>query len=222
MYVNIRPNIKYGIRANPNMDFVMATCTMTKCHNETGNIWTHLLAAMYFIYHLLLLSNPNMTETYKIFKHNDDMVMHLKFAALCPMMCFILSTVYHSYNCINKELTILLYKIDLMGIGIKICGLCSVLVFGLFYSEKLLRNWISVVLFTLFIIQFTIQLAPCYSDSKYDNYKTALYVAMTINNILVCLLWVFIVAKPNELDLVGPYLLFGGLSIIIGFIFFYF
>lgn len=151
MYVNLRPNIRYGIRANRKMNFVKATCTLTKCHSETGSIWTHFLAALYFIYHLILMSNSSSSETYKVLEGNDDIIFLLKLAAICPLTCFLCSSLYHSYSCINKEVTSILYRIDLIGIGVKIFGLCIVLTFSLYYSKRLLRNWIVCAMIVLFV-----------------------------------------------------------------------
>ena len=50
-----RDHIKYGYRANPDMTIGKCTKTIFMCHCETGNIWTHLLAALYFVVHLILL-----------------------------------------------------------------------------------------------------------------------------------------------------------------------
>lgn len=50
-----REFIRYGYRANPDMTFGKCTKTLVMCHCETGNIWSHLLAGIYFAVHLMLL-----------------------------------------------------------------------------------------------------------------------------------------------------------------------
>merc|ERR1712176_1735943 len=47
------------------MNVCMCTKTIFMSHCETGNIWTHLLPALYFLYHLLLLNG------YCIINDND-------------------------------------------------------------------------------------------------------------------------------------------------------
>ena len=55
MYFSKREFIRYGYRAHPNMTFGMCTKTLVMCHCETGNVWSHLLSAIYFIYQLVLV-----------------------------------------------------------------------------------------------------------------------------------------------------------------------
>ena len=55
MYFSKREFIRYGYRAHPNMTFGMCTKTLVMCHCETGNVWSHLLSAVYFIYQLVLV-----------------------------------------------------------------------------------------------------------------------------------------------------------------------
>jgi adiponectin receptor len=64
MYVFTRDHLRHGIRAKPNMTCVDCTKTVFKCHNETANIWTHLLAAIYFGTHFVLLFNPQKSDVY--------------------------------------------------------------------------------------------------------------------------------------------------------------
>ena len=44
-----RDYIRYGYRAHENMTFGMCTKTVCQVHNETGNVFTHLLPGIYFL-----------------------------------------------------------------------------------------------------------------------------------------------------------------------------
>jgi len=48
--------IKHGYRAHPHMTFEKCTKSIFMLHNETFNIWSHLLCAFFYLYQLLLLS----------------------------------------------------------------------------------------------------------------------------------------------------------------------
>ena len=45
--------IDVGYRAHPNMSVCMCTKSLCQMHNETMNIYTHLLPAFYMIYQLI-------------------------------------------------------------------------------------------------------------------------------------------------------------------------
>jgi predicted membrane channel-forming protein YqfA (hemolysin III family) len=55
MYYYKRDYIKYGYRSNPHMTVKKCTKTIFMCHCETGNIWTHIAASIYFLVHLILI-----------------------------------------------------------------------------------------------------------------------------------------------------------------------
>ena len=55
MFFYKRDYIKYGYRANPDMTVTKCTKSIFMCHCETGNIWTHMGAALYFAIQLILI-----------------------------------------------------------------------------------------------------------------------------------------------------------------------
>ena len=57
------------------MTFTKCTKTIVMCHCETGNIWSHLIAAIYFVVHLsLLIARAIEIDTGKadIIENNSD------------------------------------------------------------------------------------------------------------------------------------------------------
>jgi len=50
MFCVLAPFISEGYRACPCMTVNKATSTLFMIHNETLNIWTHLLPAVYYIF----------------------------------------------------------------------------------------------------------------------------------------------------------------------------
>lgn len=163
MYINIRPFVRYGIRAHPEMDFVKCTKTLTMCHCETANIWTHLIGALYFAYHIYILRDPSNSETYKVLASHDSLILLLQLLAACPLTCFVLSTLYHTYSCISPAWTEFFYRGDLFGISFTIFGSCIVIVWGAFYAYSTIRNWIVCVMGLVFSLNFVFMLTPCYS-----------------------------------------------------------
>ncbi|ODV82984.1 hypothetical protein CANARDRAFT_30451 [[Candida] arabinofermentans NRRL YB-2248] len=72
--------------------------SICECHNETANIWTHLLGALLLIY-MMNFQYPN-TTTYANSTSLDHMVVYFFF--LASIKCLLSSVIWHTYTCIGK------------------------------------------------------------------------------------------------------------------------
>lgn len=124
------------------MTYSMCSKTLIKCHCETGNIWSHLLSALYFMYHLILLLNVKTSSEqkesshnpYSKFKTNDSKITQI-IGCLAIIFTMTASSFYHLFNAMSKYHNDLFLKIDMMGIGIMIFSLTLVLVSAGFYAH---------------------------------------------------------------------------------------
>lgn len=75
---------------------VSAITSLFYWHNETVNIWTHLLGACYLLY-LGLFDYPN-SNTYQIYgpSKNDHLIMYLFITS--AIICLMFSVIWHSYT----------------------------------------------------------------------------------------------------------------------------
>ena len=76
-----------------------------KIHNETINIWTHFIGLLYFLYNLIL----NVNE-------NTALVLY----EIVCVICFGISTIYHTYMPYSQQNYMLLLKLDLISIILNI------------------------------------------------------------------------------------------------------
>ena len=76
-----------------------------KIHNETINIWTHFIGLLYFLYNLIL----NVNE-------NTALVLY----EIVCVICFGISTIYHTYMPYSQQNYMLLLKMDLISIILNI------------------------------------------------------------------------------------------------------
>jgi predicted membrane channel-forming protein YqfA (hemolysin III family) len=100
-------------------------------HNETFNIWTHLLSCIYFIYQLYLLVTAG--------KHYGELEMGRSFfimsvSVLPAIFCMGTSTLYHLYNVLGPKEYELLLRLDLIGIGLMIFSLAIGLIYTALYN----------------------------------------------------------------------------------------
>lgn len=76
-----------------------------KIHNETINIWTHFIGLLYFLYNLILNVNENIA---------------LVLYEIVCVICFGISTIYHTYMPYSQKNYMLLLKLDLISIILNI------------------------------------------------------------------------------------------------------
>lgn len=74
-------------------------------HNETINIWTHITSLIYFAYILII-------------NYNNDVI--IKLYEIVSIICFAISTCYHTYMPLSRKNYLLLLKLDLFSIILNI------------------------------------------------------------------------------------------------------
>lgn len=160
MYYSRREFIRYGYRAHPNMTWGMCTSTLVKCHCETGNIWTHLLSAFYFVIQMALLVNK--VGPYDQFATEESRIVQI-IGCFSIIVTMTASSFYHLYNAMSQYYDTLFLRIDLIGIGVMIFTMTLTLVYSGYYAHHMARNNIMCIMFFIFVCQMTVQMFPCYS-----------------------------------------------------------
>lgn len=79
--------------------------SVLRIHNETINIWTHLIGLLYFSHSLILNINENMSI--------------ILYEMVC-VVCFGISTIYHIYMPYSQKNYMLLLRLDLISIILNI------------------------------------------------------------------------------------------------------
>lgn len=106
------PNILYGNRPQLN-SYRLAIKSLFKLHHETGNIWSHLFGALtwaylgveFFTSEKLMPSNVHII---------DKAMIGIWFIG--QVICCLLSTLYHTFNCHSMETCHRLVRCDYIGI----------------------------------------------------------------------------------------------------------
>ncbi|KAH3670876.1 hypothetical protein OGAPHI_000587 [Ogataea philodendri] len=88
--------IVFGYRFNPS--HTSALKSVVQCHNETANIWTHILGSALIAY-LMFYHYPS-TDVYQHSSFGDKLVTNFFFVA--SIKCLLSSVVWHTYDCIAK------------------------------------------------------------------------------------------------------------------------
>lgn len=119
-------------RAAPGGGLSAAQClaSVLHVHNESGNIWSHLVPWLLF-------------AGYAIYYASDIFVEgHLSFVsfAIGSQICFMLSTVYHTFNSHSQQAWSTLLNLDYLGIGIAFLGVSMSSVYPVLYCFDDLRR----------------------------------------------------------------------------------
>ncbi|EGW30598.1 uncharacterized protein SPAPADRAFT_143745 [Spathaspora passalidarum NRRL Y-27907] len=125
--------------------FSLSHATMWKSifqfnHNETMNIWTHIIGLMFVLY-LCIWHFPSSEQFYQN-TFNGNVIMYIFLAAACK--CLISSSIWHTYSCFAHFPTRQTFAcVDYTGITVLItCSVISVEYCALYNFPKLLTTYI--------------------------------------------------------------------------------
>ena len=108
--------VDHGYRSSHSFyDAVMSLFTM---HNETMNIWSHLIGFACVVIGGIL-------TTLELFSSTDKSTLEfLAFETylLCAAICLLMSSIYHWFCCLSVDCHDWLLKLDLTGVGLLVSG----------------------------------------------------------------------------------------------------
>lgn len=118
--------------------FPLATRSLFHLHNETLNIWTHGLAALYLLYlSYTTVGSGGLLSTV----HGSDWLDYVLFSVFhwSAVVCFSASALYHWYGCMSVQSHSCLYIGDMSAIGLLILGSYVPGLYYAFYCRPLFQ-----------------------------------------------------------------------------------
>jgi len=103
--------------------------SLFRCHNETINIWSHLIGLFYFIY--LMFQSVFFSDLHSGISTKLVLVVFL----ISAQVCFLGSSVYHLFNCHSEEVLMKVTRFDYSGISLLISGSFFPPIFFAFYCH---------------------------------------------------------------------------------------
>ena len=136
-------------------------------HNETMNIYTHLLSAILF---LGIIANIwiNWTEP------TIDKIMFTLYC-ICAFKCFLFSSVYHLHCHTDSKTRFVFFScLDYAGISIMILGSCILMTYYIYYCHKTMQIiWLTM----LSLLSLVGILGPFFeSFAKHPSLRTICYI----------------------------------------------
>ncbi|KAH7016044.1 hemolysin-III related-domain-containing protein [Microdochium trichocladiopsis] len=147
-------------------------------HNETVNIYSHLIPAVVFLlgeWYIL----QDLAGKYSRVTSTDFVAF--SFFMLTATICYAFSALYHTL--MNHSYTVdhLYHRLDMLGIGIFIVGDIILGVYIIFWCETTLRNiyWSMIGVFGALTIITSIH--PKLQSHKYRSMRTLAFVATAVS-----------------------------------------
>jgi predicted membrane channel-forming protein YqfA (hemolysin III family) len=110
------------------------------------------------------------------------------------------SASYHLYNSLSIKAYNILLKFDLIGIGLNITGLAMTLIYTGFHNYSNVGFYLVCSLGLLMVINFGLQMTPCYMQDKYEKFRLLFFVVIIASLFGVAICWTFFVATSIELE----------------------
>ena len=152
-------HLEHGYRPS-NQSFCYYLKSIFKIHNETLNVWTHLIPAIIF---LILLVYSNVKH---IVGDNIGDNIALNVYLLSVFLCFLFSSIMHCFHPYTEAVCHKLVKLDYFGISIAILGFYTIFIYYAFYCHE--RN--QIIYYTLCNVLGIITIVTnCFSKFSISN-----------------------------------------------------
>ncbi|KAK9723072.1 inc metabolism membrane protein [Basidiobolus ranarum] len=153
--------------------------SMLQIHNQTGNIWSHLIGVFLFSW-----LGYNTFQTHLLDgSYFDKLVFFVFFAAAAK--CLICSTLFHTFQC-HSHLSVMRCSTVLDYVGISLLIMASVLVveyYG-FYCHPFLRNLYTTATVTLGVTGVIIPWFRWFDEKDYRIVRIMIFLLMGATGIV--------------------------------------
>jgi adiponectin receptor len=187
-------------------------------HNESFNIWTHILAScLFFSFLIYNVSYP--PNRVRIEKYITQAIVFYG-NVISSFVCFTLSSIMHIFYPMNDKICYRLMVLDYMGIFINITGTISAFIYFSFYCQEMYQQLYFILLSASTILILIIFI--CYKFlvlPEQRKWRVLLFVVYAIS-IMVPIIHRFSIKDENDEYFLDElrYFTLSGLSLVLGII----
>ncbi|KAI9223004.1 hemolysin-III related-domain-containing protein [Blastocladiella britannica] len=175
-YLRDNEYIWTGYRAG--YDYAMSWRSILFVHNETGNIWTHLLGLILFLVLVGMITLGNGVSGWGLVTQTastaDRVVMAGFLLSACA--CFLFSTCFHTHFCNNRHAYILFGCLDYAGISILICGSSVIVTYYAYYCHTFWRIFYLTSLLSVSFVGIVGPMFPVWPTARFRVWRTLIYI----------------------------------------------
>eukprot|EP01100_Stratorugosa_tubuloviscum_P001509 TRINITY_DN1334_c0_g1_i1.p1 TRINITY_DN1334_c0_g1~~TRINITY_DN1334_c0_g1_i1.p1 ORF type:complete len:386 (-),score=135.80 TRINITY_DN1334_c0_g1_i1:15-1172(-) len=150
----------------------LSLLSVIKLHNETWNVWTHLIG-FFFFFGIMLYSLTTWLA-------NGDWVDKIMFSiwAITAQVMLACSTIFHTCNCMSKSAFSCTAKLDYSGISALIVGSYYPLLYYVFYCNRTLQIAYTASITVLGLITLFISFIPFFQQPKYSTVRALTFIGI--------------------------------------------
>lgn len=186
-YNRSNPFILTGYRGN--LKYIECLQSVFEFHNETLNIWTHLLGFVFFagifIRDLLYLSPLQTEVTFVDF-------MLLVGIIICYQATMILSALFHTFTCHSKKVSESCLSLDLMGITLGLLATYLSGIYYAFYCHDWWRDFYLTTVGSIFLLASAVQMWPKFAAEEFALLRISLFTIWAIYGLVPTIHWIYL------------------------------
>lgn len=204
------PFIQTGYRKR--VGFLGCIKSLFLLHNETVNIWSHLIGFVFFagmFINDVVMVIPAVSRDGVSISKTDFAVISL--CLICYQATMILSSLYHTFECHSSlEVSRACFSLDILGITL---GLMATYLSGIYYAfwscEPEWRDFYLCTVGGIFLLATSTHFAPAEmtSSAKFHQTRTALFTLWAIYGIVPTVHWALMEGGGPLVNLILPRIL---------------
>ncbi|ORX88625.1 putative hemolysin-III channel protein Izh2 [Basidiobolus meristosporus CBS 931.73] len=168
-----------GYRA-PTSSYWKSAQSLFYIHNETGNVYSHLLGAVLFFI-VAIFTAAKIFPQFETTHWSDFAVMYIFIAGAIACLCC--STLYHLFHCHSEKVSVMWNRCDYVGIVFLIVGSYFPAINYAFYCSQVWK-----IVYLSFILAFglataVMSIAKRFGKPEYRWIRTNLFLAMGLSGI---------------------------------------
>ena len=209
-YIALHPFIIYGYRIHHN--FFDCLKSIFKIHNETLNIWTHLIGTLFYVYLSFFIF---LNDKFNSFTSH----WVISFYLISVITCYFNSVLFHTFNCHSKEISNFVFNLDILGIILSLLSGVISNQYFMFHQFKKTRYFYILFYVTLSLLIININKISIFKNKKGHFFRTILIIILFVSSFASYLHWT-LVADIEEIKIMTPYMIMAFVPTIIGFTFY--
>lgn len=162
----------------PLRSFAACFRSIFRIHTETGNIWTHLLGCIFFIFLTSYFwSRPSVEVVWE-----KKLVFSAFFAG--TILCLSFSSLFHCCCCHSEKVGRIFAKLDYCGIALLIVGSFVPWLYYCFYCHNSPRVVYLVCIFVLGILSIIVSMWDKFGQPQYRSLRAGVFVALGLSGVV--------------------------------------
>ncbi|CAB1419035.1 unnamed protein product [Pleuronectes platessa] len=151
-----------------------------RIHTETGNIWTHLLGCLFFLFlGLMYMFSPNKSFVAPV---QEKVVIGVFF--LGAILCLSFSWLFHTVYCHSEGVSRVFSKLDYSGIAFLIMGSFVPWLYYSFYCSPQPRFIYLIVVCILGLSAITVSQCDFFATPQYRGVRAGVFVGLGLSGVV--------------------------------------